>query len=105
MSRIVDLMLPVTSNMAGIPKIAFYEQYPTRIQAVTVVNEEQRVTLLAEGVDCLPNTPAIKSMNTVITLNTHIGTAHRCAAALPCRWHIGERHPARPHRDARGRRP
>jgi kynurenine formamidase len=74
MPRIVDLTLPVTSNMAGIPKIAFYEQYPTRIQAVTVVNEEQRVTLLAEGVDCLPDAPAISSMNTVITLNTHIGT-------------------------------
>jgi len=74
MSRIVDLSLPVTSNMAGIPKIAFYEQYPTRIQAVTVVSEEQRATLAAEGVDCLPNAPVANSMNTVITLNTHIGT-------------------------------
>jgi len=74
MSRIVDLTLPVTSNMAGIPKIAFYEQYPTRIQAVTVVSEEQRATLAAEGVDCLPDAPVINSMNTVITLNTHIGT-------------------------------
>jgi hypothetical protein len=34
MSRIVDLTLPVTSNMAGIPKIAFYNQYPTKVQAV-----------------------------------------------------------------------
>jgi kynurenine formamidase len=74
MSRIVDLTLPVTSNMAGIPKIAFYEQHPTRVQAVTVVNEEQRAALAAEGVDCLPDAPAINSMNTVITLNTHIGT-------------------------------
>ena len=74
MSRIVDLTLPVTSNMAGIPKIAFYEEYPTRVQAVTVVNEEQRARLAAEGVDCKPDAPAINSMNTVITLNTHIGT-------------------------------
>src|SRR3954466_5832178 len=74
MSRIVDLTLPVTSGMAGIPKIAFYDQYPTRVQAVTVVNEEQRATLAAEGVDCLPGAPAINSMNTVFTLNTHIGT-------------------------------
>src|ERR1044071_1587268 len=74
MSRIVDLSLPVTSNMAGIPKIAFYEQYPTRIQAVTVVNEEQRATLKSEGVDLMTDAPAINSMNTVITLNTHIGT-------------------------------
>lgn len=74
MSRIVDLTLPVTSNMAGIPKIAFYEQYPTKVQAVTVVNEDQRVTLAMEGVDCLTDAPAINSMNTVIVLNTHIGT-------------------------------
>ena len=74
MHRIVDLTLPVTSNMAGIPRIAFYEQHPTRIQAVTVVSEEQRATLLAEGVDCLPDAPVINSMNTVIALNTHIGT-------------------------------
>jgi kynurenine formamidase len=74
MSRIVDLTLPVTSGMAGIPKIAFYEQHPTRVQAVTVVTDAQRATLAAEGVDLLPNAPAIGSMNTVITLNTHIGT-------------------------------
>ncbi|AMN43864.1 cyclase family protein [Rhodoplanes sp. Z2-YC6860] len=74
MSRIVDLTLPVTSNMAGIPKIAFYEQNPTRVQAVTVVSEEQRATLTAERVDLLPDAPITNSMNTVFTLNTHIGT-------------------------------
>lgn len=74
MPRIVDLTLPVTSGMAGIPKIAFYEQYPTRVQAVTVVNEDQRATLAARGVDMLADAPAINSMNTVLTLNTHIGT-------------------------------
>jgi arylformamidase len=74
MSRIVDLTLPVTSGMAGIPKIAFYDKYPTRVQAVTVVDERQRATLGSEGVDLLPDAPAIGSMNTVFTLNTHIGT-------------------------------
>lgn len=74
MSRIVDLTLPVTSGMAGIPKIAFYEQHPTRVQAVTVVSEEQRATLTAEQVDLLPDAPITNSMNTVFTLNTHIGT-------------------------------
>lgn len=74
MSRIVDLTLPVTSNMAGIPKIAFYEQNPTRVQAVTVVSEEQRATLVAERVDLIPDAPITNSMNTVFTLNTHIGT-------------------------------
>jgi arylformamidase len=74
MSRIVDLTLPITSGMAGIPKIAFYDQYPTRVQAVTVVNEDQRAALTSEGVDCLTDAPAINSMNTVFTLNSHIGT-------------------------------
>ena len=74
MSRIVDLTLPVTSGMAGIPKIAFYEQHPTRVQAVTVVNDDQRATLAKERVDVLADAPAINSMNTVFTLNTHIGT-------------------------------
>src|SRR5262249_17772248 len=62
MSRIIDLTLPVTSDMIGIPKIAFYNQYPTRVQAVTVVNEEQRAALASEGVDVLAEAPAIGSM-------------------------------------------
>jgi arylformamidase len=74
MSRIVDLTLDVTSGMAGIPKIAFYEEHPTRVQVVTVVNEDQRAALSSEGVDLLSAAPAIGSMNTVFTLNTHIGT-------------------------------
>lgn len=74
MSRIVDLTLPVTSGMAGIPKIPFYEAYPTKVTAVTVVDDHQRALLVAEGVDHLADAPAINSMNTVLTLNTHIGT-------------------------------
>ena len=74
MARIVDLTLPVATGMAGIPKIAFYEQHPVKVVAVTVVNEEQRGLLVREGVDHLAGAPAVGSMNTVFTLNTHIGT-------------------------------
>jgi arylformamidase len=74
MPRIVDLTLPVVTGMAGIPKIPFYEQYPVKVQAVTVVNDEQWALLAREGVDLLDDAPAIGSMNTVVTLNTHIGT-------------------------------
>ena len=74
MPRIVDLTLPVVSGMAGIPKIPFYEQYPVKVQAVTVVNDEQWALLAREGVDLLDDAPAIGSMNTVVTLNTHVGT-------------------------------
>ena len=74
MPRIVDLTLPVVTGMAGIPKIAFYEQNPVKVQAVTVVSEEQRAVLAREGIDLIADAPAIGSMNTVLTLNTHIGT-------------------------------
>ncbi len=74
MPRIVDLTLPVVTGMAGIPKIAFYEQNPVKVQAMTVVSEEQRAVLAREGVDVIADAPAIGSMNTVLTLNTHIGT-------------------------------
>jgi arylformamidase len=72
--RIVDLTLPVTTGMAGIPNIPFYAEYPTRVLAVTVVDEGQRALLIAEKVDHIADAPAIGSMNTVLTLNTHIGT-------------------------------
>ena len=74
MPRIVDLTLPVVTGMAGIPKIAFYEQNPVKVQAMTVVSEEQRAVLAREGIDVIADAPAIGSMNTVLTLNTHIGT-------------------------------
>ena len=74
MPRIVDLTLPVVTGMAGIPKIAFYEQNPVKVQAMTVVSEEQRAVLAREGIDLIADAPAIGSMNTVLTLNTHIGT-------------------------------
>ena len=74
MPRIVDLTLPVASGMAGIPGIPFYEKYPVKVQAVTVVDDEQRAVLAREGVDLMADAPARGSMNTVLTLNTHIGT-------------------------------
>ena len=74
MARIVDLTLPVVTGMAGIPKVAFYDEYPVKVRAVTVVNDEQRAALVGAGVDHIPEAPVIGSMNTVFTLNTHIGT-------------------------------
>ena len=74
MPRIVDLTLPIVTAMAGIPKISFYAQHPVKVQAVTVVSDEQRALLAREGVDHLADAPAIGSMNTVFTMNSHIGT-------------------------------
>jgi arylformamidase len=74
MSRIVDLTLPVITGMAGIPTIPLYQKYPVKVEAVTVVNDEQRALLLREKVDHLSDAPVTGTMNTVLTLNTHIGT-------------------------------
>src|SRR5215470_5636141 len=70
MPRIVDLTLPVATGMAGIPKIAFYEQHPVKVQAVTVVNDDQRALLARAAVDHLADAPAVGTMNTDI--GTHI---------------------------------
>jgi arylformamidase len=72
--KIVDLTLPVETGMAGIPKIAFYEKNPVKVEAVTVVNEDQRAALAREGVDVRADAQAVNSMNTVFTLNSHVGT-------------------------------
>ena len=45
-----------------------------QVRAVTVVNEEQRELLAREGVDHLPDAPVTGTMNTVFTINSHIGT-------------------------------
>ena len=74
MPRIVDLTLPVVTGMAGIPNIPLYDKYPVKVQAVTVVSDEQRPLLAGEGVDLMADAPATGTMNTVLTLNTHIGT-------------------------------
>ena len=72
--RIVDLTLPVESGMAGIPKIPFYDKYPVKVQAVTLVSEGQRKYLQARGVDVWAEAEVRGSMSTVFTMNTHIGT-------------------------------
>jgi len=72
--NIVDLSLPIESGMAGIPRIAFYEKYPVKVEAVTVVDEVQRALLQREGVAMLPGAEAVNSMNTVFTMNSHVGT-------------------------------
>jgi len=74
MPRIVDLTLPVATGMAGIPTIPFYERHPVKVQAVTVVNDDQRAMLAQADVDHLADAPATGTMNTVFTLNTHVGT-------------------------------
>ncbi|MCC6211932.1 MAG: cyclase family protein [Burkholderiales bacterium] len=73
-TQIVDLTLPVQTGMPGIPGIAFYDKHPVTVRAVSVISAAQRVMLEAEGVDVAQDADVQASMNTVLTLNSHIGT-------------------------------
>lgn len=72
--RIVDLSLPIQSGMAGIPTIRFYEKYPVKVLATTVINEQQRGFLQTQGVDMDPQVELHGTMNTVLTISSHVGT-------------------------------
>ena len=72
--RVVDLTLPIESGMAGIPNIAFYDKHPVKVQAVTVINEEQRALLRSQSVDVTPDAEVRGTMNTVFTISSHVGT-------------------------------
>jgi hypothetical protein len=41
-TRVVDLTLPIESNMAGIPRIKTYADNPSRVTIVTAISEAQR---------------------------------------------------------------
>ena len=48
-TRVVDLTLPIASNMAGIPGIKTYADNPSRVTIVTAISEAQKELLRAEG--------------------------------------------------------
>jgi kynurenine formamidase len=72
--RVVDLTLPAETGMPGIPGIPFYEKNPVVVRAVSVISEAQRAMLRSEGVDVAPDADVQVTMNTVFTLNSHVGT-------------------------------
>jgi hypothetical protein len=45
MPHIVDLTLPVVTGMTGIPGVAFFEEHPVTVRAVTLVSDQQRAAL------------------------------------------------------------
>jgi len=74
MARVVDLTLPVRSNMPGIPRVPLYNRYPATVRAATLVSDAQREVLEREGVEVMAEAASIGHMNTVITLTSHLGT-------------------------------
>jgi arylformamidase len=74
-TRVVDLSLPIESNMAGIPGLKTYAENPSRVTVLAAITEAQKELLRAEGMT-LANNLAVngRSMISVLSLLVHNGT-------------------------------
>jgi arylformamidase len=74
-SRIVDLTLPIESDMAGIPGIKTYADNPSRVDVIAAITEAQKELLRSEGMT-LSNNLAVngRSMISVVSILVHNGT-------------------------------
>src|SRR5215471_19901572 len=48
-SRVIDLTIPIESNMPGIPGIKIYADNPSKVDVVAAITEAQKAQLAAEG--------------------------------------------------------
>jgi kynurenine formamidase len=74
-SRVVDLTLPIESNMPGIPGIRAYADNPSKVDIIAAMTEAQKELLKAEGMT-LSNNLAItgRSMISILSILVHNGT-------------------------------
>src|SRR5215813_4892301 len=74
-TRVVDLTLPIESNMAGIPGLKSYADNPSRVTVIAAITEAQKELLRAEGMT-LSNNLAVngRSMISVVSILVHNGT-------------------------------
>src|SRR5215470_10537141 len=73
--RVVDLTLPIESNMAGIPGLKSYADNPSRVSIIAAITEAQKELLRAEGMT-LSNTLVVngRSMISILSILVHNGT-------------------------------
>ena len=74
-SRVVDLTLPIETNMAGIPGFKIYADNPSQVAIIAAMTEGQKEMLRSEGMT-LSNNVEIngRSMISVLSIMTHNGT-------------------------------
>jgi kynurenine formamidase len=74
-SRVVDLTLPIESNMAPIPGLKPYLDNPSRVNVISSITEAQKEALRAEGMT-LSSDHAVngRSMISVLSILVHNGT-------------------------------
>ena len=74
-SRVVDLTLPIESNMAGIPGIKIYSDNPSKVDIISAMTDSQKEMLRAEGMTLNSNMEINgRSMISVLSIMTHNGT-------------------------------
>ena len=74
-TRVVDLTLPIESNMAGIPGLKIYAENPSRVSIIAAMTDAQKELLQKEGMT-LSSTIEInnRSMISVLSIMSHNGT-------------------------------
>ena len=74
-SRVVDLTLPIESNMAPIPGFKAYAENPSRVNVISSITEAQKEALSAEGMTLSSNHEVNnRAMITVLSILVHNGT-------------------------------
>src|SRR5436190_22932820 len=74
-SRVVDLTLPIESNMAPIPGLKAYAENPSRVNVISSITEAQKEALSAEGMTLSSNHEVNnRAMITVLSSLVHNGT-------------------------------
>jgi arylformamidase len=74
-SRVVDLTLPIESNMAPIPGFKAYAENPSRVNVISSITEAQKEALRAEGMLLSSNHEVNnRAMITVLSILVHNGT-------------------------------
>jgi arylformamidase len=74
-TRVIDLTLPIESNMAGIPGLKSYAENPSRVTVIAAITEAQKELLRSEGMT-LSNNLVVngRSMISILSILVHNGT-------------------------------
>jgi kynurenine formamidase len=74
-SRVVDLTLPIESNMAGIPGLKIYADNPSKVGIIAAMTETQKEQLRTEGLTLVDNMEINgRVMISLLSILTHNGT-------------------------------
>ena len=73
-SRVVDLTLPIESNMAGIPGLKIYSDNPSQVSIIAAMTEPQKELLRTEGMTLSSEVEINgRSMISILHIMTHNG--------------------------------